>query len=169
MNKNAHIDTEIISPTSSGKSTLLEYIKYLSTKKIRTGCFTAIQFPDLPRTDWGYIIEFSIIDSPYIKAYRSLSNGEYHIRGMSYNFEWLGNWQQINTPNHQMLQSMNNYFNINDSNYANILLYKFSEENWGGIGIEPDGTLAIRVGTSNSVRRIFRFRPYADSIEISDH
>lgn len=78
-------------------------------------------------------------------------------------------WQQINTPNHKMLQSMNNYFNINDSNCANILLYKFSEENWGGIGIEPDGTLAIRVGTSNMYRRIFRFKANADSIEISDH
>ncbi len=63
--------------------------------------------------------------------------------------------------------SNDNNFDVNNSDTANILFYKFSEENWCGMGIEPNGTLAVRVGTSNMYKKIFRFQANSEIIDIS--
>lgn len=35
-------------------------------------------------------------------------------------------------------------------NSTTIIFYKYSEENWAGIGIKADGTPVMRIGTSNT-------------------
>ena len=98
LNKNIpYIGKNVKTPSSTGKSTLSEYIKELATNKNRFGYIVVSGFSDLPRTDWGFTLELVSVNSLYVKIHRSLSNGEYYIRGMSYDYQWVGDWQKILT------------------------------------------------------------------------
>lgn len=42
-------------------------------------------------------------------------------------------------------------------NSTTIIFYKYSEENWAGIGIKADGNPVMRVGTSNTNKIEYTF------------
>ena len=42
-------------------------------------------------------------------------------------------------------------------NSATIIFYKYSNENWAGIGVKGNGTPVIRIGTSNTNKVEYTF------------
>lgn len=93
---NSKISFENVSytPSNTGKSTLREYlISLLSNTSKITGIFTCSAFTDLPRTDWGYTVEFVRSGTVFVKIYMHLSSAKnYFIREIGSDNQWMGDW-----------------------------------------------------------------------------
>lgn len=85
----------LITPESSGKSTLNEYLWSMSSA---TAAVFASGFPDLPSTDWMYNIQINKAGgAAYAIAYKALSHNQIFIRSCLSSGEWSGDWQEIST------------------------------------------------------------------------
>ena len=85
---------DIIKPESSGKETLAEYIKSISSA---TSNFYADTFDDLPTSNWGYnVTVYKAWGAVYVIAYRALSNNEIYVRCFTGSGEWNGDWTRLN-------------------------------------------------------------------------
>lgn len=85
-----------VTPSSSGKSTLLEYITdVVYSKNLSIYCFRAEGFSDLPRSDWGFDVVVYNIGQITVECVRQLSNYEKYIRSVGSNNQWLDVWKQF--------------------------------------------------------------------------
>lgn len=85
---------DLITPESSGKDTLLEYISSINSF---TSNFYASGFDDLPTNNWGYnVTVYKAGGAVYVIAYRALSNHEIYIRDLNFSGEWNGDWTRLN-------------------------------------------------------------------------
>ena len=85
---------DIITPESSGKETLVEYIRTLDSS---TSNFYADSFDDLPTSNWGYnVTVYKAWGAIYVIAYRALSNNEIYVRCFTGSGEWNGDWTRLN-------------------------------------------------------------------------
>lgn len=83
-----------ITPESSGKDTLLEYISSINSF---TSNFYAGGFDDLPTSNWGYnVTVYKAGGAVYVIAYKALSNHEIYVRDLNVSGEWNGNWTRLN-------------------------------------------------------------------------
>ena len=84
----------IITPESSGKETLAEYIRSINSS---TSNFYASDFDDLPTNNWGYnVTVYKAGGAVYVIAYRALSNREIYVRDFTISAEWNGDWTRLN-------------------------------------------------------------------------
>lgn len=84
----------LISPETSGKATLVEYI---STLDSATSNFYASEFDDLPTNNWGYnVTAYKAGGAVYVIAYKALSNREIYVRAFTVSGEWNGDWTRLN-------------------------------------------------------------------------
>jgi len=101
-----------VTPTSSGKSTLLAYIKdVIAPLGYGTYSFSAENFSDLPVQNWGFsvivITEGGIIT---VIAYKMLSNADYYMRtsnfdGTAWQTDWIRVYTTDNKPSWSDIQS----------------------------------------------------------------
>lgn len=83
-----------ITPESSGKDTLLEYIRSINSF---TSNFYTSRFDDLPTNNWGYnVTVYKAGGAVYVIAYRALSNHEIYVRDLNFSGEWNGDWTRLN-------------------------------------------------------------------------
>lgn len=84
----------LISPETSGKATLVEYINTLDSA---TSNFYASEFDDLPTNNWGYnVTVYKAGGAVYVIAYKALSNREIYVRNFTVSGEWNGDWTRLN-------------------------------------------------------------------------
>ena len=84
----------LISPETSGKATLVEYIRTLDSA---TSNFYASNFDDLPTNNWGYnVTVYKAGGAIYVIAYKALSNSEIYVRNFTVSGEWDGDWTRLN-------------------------------------------------------------------------
>ena len=84
----------LITPESSGKDTLLEYIKSINSS---TSNFYTSSFDDLPTNNWGYnVTVYKAGGAIYVIAYKALSNSEIYVRCFTSSGEWNGDWTRLN-------------------------------------------------------------------------
>ena len=83
-----------VTPTSSGKSTLLSYIlDVLQPLGYSTYTFAASGFSDLPSTDWGYTLTvYFEAGAILVQALKHQSNFNIFYRGVSASSQWIGSW-----------------------------------------------------------------------------
>lgn len=166
INSKISFENVAYNPTNTGKSTLREYlISLLSNTSKITGIFTCSAFTDLPRTDWGYTVEFVRSGTVFIKLYTALSSGKgYYIREIGSDNQWMGDWLRLdngvitesdcNAP-----KAINTYCDTNTLNTP----YKQGKTNGTNglcISVRGDGTastwnsqLFIVDGTNETFRR----------------
>ena len=86
-----------VTPSNSGKSTLLQYIAdVVYPLNVEPYVFSASGFSDLPNSSWGYtIIVFTTSGAITVIAYSHLSNDEYYLRGVNVNSQWVSGWKRI--------------------------------------------------------------------------
>ena len=85
---------DFITPESSGKNTLLEYISSINSS---TSNFYISNFDDLPTNNWGYnVTVYKAGGAIYVIAYRALSNHEIYVRDLNFSGEWNGDWTRLN-------------------------------------------------------------------------
>ena len=87
-----------VTPSSSGKSTLLAYIAdVIVPKAVSVYSFHASGFSDLPSSDWGFDVTVYNSGGLYVTAFRQLSNEKLYIRCVNYDDTWAGSWKLLNT------------------------------------------------------------------------
>ena len=158
----------IISPETSGKATLMEYI---STLDSATSNFYASEFDDLPTNNWGYnVTVYKAGGAVYVIAYRALSNREIYVRDFAISGEWNGDWTRLNdggnadtldgfhaneiASNPNLL--INPDFKINQrgkTEYTGISAYTYTVDRWciwkyncdayGTVTVNNDGSLSV--------------------------
>lgn len=85
-----------VTPSTSGKSTLLSYIRdVVYPKAISLYSFTAASFPDLPES-WTYQIVVSM-GSGFINVFALSANdsAKFFARGIDDNRQWFNNWARL--------------------------------------------------------------------------
>ena len=85
---------DLITPESSGKETLAEYISSINSS---TSNFYTSSFDDLPTNNWRYnVTVYKAGGAVYVIAYRALSNSEIYVRCFTSSGEWNGDWTRLN-------------------------------------------------------------------------
>ena len=85
---------DLITPESSGKETLAEYIRSINSSASN---FYTSGFDDLPTNNWGYnVTVYKAGGAVYVIAYRALSNSEIYVRCFTVSGEWNGDWTRLN-------------------------------------------------------------------------
>lgn len=90
-----------VTPSSSGKSTLLDYINdVVRPMNLSTYSFPAQGFSDLPTDDWGYTVTVNCESSALnIIAYRHLSGCLYYTRDIDASRQWINPWTRLALAN----------------------------------------------------------------------
>lgn len=91
------VKSSMVTPTSSGKSTLLEYIvDVVQPMKLSTYSFPANGFSDLPTSDWGYTVTVNCESSAFnVIAYKHQSGCLYYVRDINANRQWINTWDKL--------------------------------------------------------------------------
>ena len=85
-----------VTPTSSGKTTLLKYIQdVVIPKSSFIYGFAASTFTDLPSTDWGYDIIVIKLGGVFVLCSRQQSEGIMYVRNTNASNQWIGSWKQL--------------------------------------------------------------------------
>lgn len=93
-----------VTPTNSGKSTLLAYIiDIVFPLGYGTYSFSAESFSDLPVQNWGFsVIVITEGDGKTVIAYRLLSDADYYMRTINYDGSaWQTDWIRVYTTSNK--------------------------------------------------------------------
>lgn len=86
-----------VTPSSSGKSTLVAYIKdVIYPMGLNVYSFTAVNFPDLPISSWYFeVTVYAGNGFANVTAFKANDKGYYYVRGLDGNLAWDGDWARL--------------------------------------------------------------------------
>lgn len=157
---------EEATPTSTGFSTLREYLLSLKNLRYSIYVFACKNFPDIPEQNWGYVAIVTFEDSNVqVTLYKQLNN-TFYVRSLTASAQWYTDWRVVLTnenivkEGHQLIQTFTPEAN---ESYTSILA-RIGSYIKANVPVESITSLELIIGDYTTgganVLRVGRFSPY---------
>lgn len=153
-------------PTSTGFSTLREYIISLNDLRYSIYVFACRNFSDMPEQNWGYTAIVTFEDNNKQVTLYAHQNNTFYVRSLTASSQWYSDWRVVLTnenivkEGHQLIQTFTP--DTNES-YTSILA-RIGSYIKANIPVESIPSLKLIMGNYTSgganMLRIGRFSPY---------